>query len=84
MLPLLPELITLNTVVSAGSNIGTAAVPSAMPSGASFSFSVSSTQPDNLTCVGSRPMHVEYVSYTGASLLRVRWLVIPTPDRQRK
>ena len=68
-LPLLPELITLNTTVSSGSNVGTSAVPPDMVSGASFSFTVTATQPDTLTCIGSRPMHVEYVSNTGARSL---------------
>ena len=63
-LPLLPELVTRNLPVSAGSLIGQPAqISPYLPSGAAFSFTAG--QPSQADCFG-RPMHVEYVSYTGA------------------
>jgi hypothetical protein len=64
-LPLLPELVTLNQTATASPNIGpNANVSPYIPSGAAFSFSPGT--PATPVCTGGRPMHVEYVSDTGA------------------
>ena len=65
MLPLLPELATIDQHVTASPNVGlNANVSPYIPSGAAISFSA--VGPAVVDCTGSRPMHVEYVSHTGA------------------
>jgi hypothetical protein len=65
LLPLLPELATISQHVIASPNVGpTANVSPYIPSGAAITFSAAG--PSAVFCTGSRPMHVEYVSHTGA------------------
>ena len=65
-LPLLPELVIVHQPVTASLNIGpTATIPTQFPSGANLKFTTGT--PAAQVCSGSRPMHVEYVSYTGST-----------------
>jgi hypothetical protein len=57
--------VTVHQPVTASLNIGpTATIPTQFPSGAAISFTTG--KPAAQVCSASRPMHVEYVSYTGA------------------